>query len=104
MEEIKESDFFIELIKEQSLVITIPVVFSLSDLEDMKMKGGYFYFKFNKEKCKSLNLKEVSKITIENDLENFISSYNKNKSNKNIYIIDIKELKRQTKGIFYIYE
>jgi SepF-like predicted cell division protein (DUF552 family) len=104
MEEIKESEFFIELINDTSLIITIPHIFELTDLEDMKIKDNFFNFKFNKEISNKNGKNNIAKIQIKNEMAQFLNAYNKNKNNKNIFIIDIKELKRQTKGIFYIYE
>ena len=104
MKILNNDDFYFELIENMTLIITIPRIFTLIDLEDMKINNNIINFKFNKEICDENKINNIAKIKMKNKLNEFLSNYNNDKSLKNIFIIDIKELEKQTKGIFYLYD
>lgn len=103
MKKIEFEDMFFEIIDETVLVITIPEIFKLKDIEDMKISNNLksIHFKFDETVSNKNNYKHITKIQLNNRIIDFLKSDNKEKK---IYIIDINELKKQTKGLFYLYE
>lgn len=100
--ELKESDFLLNLINNEIFIITLPEIFSITDLVDMVINDNNIQFEFNPKKC--LNFKD-NKFTLipSNEL---ISKFLINKEsikNSKVFICDIDEIKKREKRVFFIY-
>lgn len=102
MKELKESNFLLNLINNQILIITLPELFILSDLENMNVKNNSINFIFNKEKCINLKSNSYELIINNKDILNFLENKNSIKNSK-IYIVDIEEIKKRNNGVHFLY-
>lgn len=100
--ELKESDFLLNLINNEIFIITLPEIFSITDLVDMVISENNIKFEFNQKKCTHLKDNKFTLIPSNEIFSKFLINKETIKNSK-IFICDIDEIKKREKRIFYIY-
>lgn len=102
MNELKESNFLLNLINNQILIITLPEMFVITDLINMEVKKSSIDFLFNDEKCEKFKSNSYELFIDNKNILTFLENKDSIKNSK-IFIVDIEEVKKRNNGVHFLY-